>query len=216
MTTNGQSAGGMALKLVDPPANRVLTLEDAYQQLRLDPDFGTSPPSRSDDQLILDAIDGAAGDLEGVTGWLGRALITQTWRLSLNAFPPGEIILPLPPLQSVVGINYLNAEGVEETLVAGTDYRVGNEGTLGYVVPAHGKSWPSGGRQQRGAVSVDYVAGYGDASADIPGPIRQYLKARLTFYYENRDMVTTGTQIAPTPFWRNSLENFRVKGVIRS
>lgn len=208
-------AGGMAMKLVDPPATRVLTLDAAYQQLRLDPDFGTSPPSRSDDELILDAIDAAAGDLEGVTGWLGRALITQTWRLSLNAFPEGEIVLPLPPLQSVVGVRYLNAEGVETSLTEGTDYRVGDEGTLGYVVPAHGKSWPRGGRSQKGGVSVEFVAGYGDDPSDIPGPIRQYLKARLTFYYENRDLVTTGTQVAPTPFWRDSLENFRVRGAFR-
>lgn len=210
-----EGAGGQALKLVSAPAARVLTLEQAYQQLRLDPDFGTSPPSRSDDDLILDAIDAAAGDLEGVTGWLGRALITQTWRLSLNAFPDGEIMLPLPPLQSVVGVTYLNGDGVEETLTVGTDYRVGDEGTVGYVAPAFGKSWPRGGRQQRGAVAVDFVAGYGDDPADIPGPIRQYLKARTTFYYENRDMVISGTSVTPTPFYRDSLENFRVRGVFR-
>lgn len=211
----GDGSGGMAMKLVSPPAQRALTLSSAYQQLRLDPDFGTSPPSRSDDELILDAIDAAAGDLEGVTGWLGRSLITQTWRLSLNAFPDGKIVLPLPPLQSVVGVRYLNADGVETSLTEGTDYRIGDEGTLGYVVPAFGKSWPRGGRQQEGGVSVEFVAGYGDTPADIPGPIRQYLKARLTFYYENRDLVTTGTQVAPTPFWRDSLENFRVRGAFR-
>ncbi len=217
--TYSQDVGrGQALKLVDPPATRVLTLASAYQQLRLDPDFGTSPPSRSDDELILDAIDGAASDLEGVTGWLGRALITQTWRLSLNAFPDcdeGVIMLPLPPLQSVVGVNYLNAEGVETALTEGTDYRVGDEGSIGYVAPAYRKSWPSNGRQQRGGISVEFVAGYGDTPADIPAAIRQYLKARLAFYYENRDLVTTVTQVAMTPFWRDSLENFRVRGAFR-
>lgn len=204
----------MALKLVAPPAQRVLTLEDAYQQLRLDPDFGTSPPSRSDDQLILDAIDGAAGDLEGVTGWLGRVLLTQTWMLSLDGFTSDEIVIPFPPLQSVVGVTYLNADGVEESLTEGTDYRVGDEGMIGYVAPMRGKSWPRGGVTQRGSVGITFIAGYGDDPTDIPGPIRQYLKARTTFYYENRDMVTAGTSVTPTPFWRNSLENFRVRGLL--
>lgn len=214
MSQGNGTRARMALKLIAPPATRALTLEDAYQQLRLDPDFGTSPPSRSDDQLILDAIDGAAGDLEGLTGWLGRALITQTWRLSLDAFPSDEIVIPFPPLQSVVGVTYLNADGIEESLTEGTDYRVGDEGEIGYVVPSRGKSWPRGGVTQRGAVGIEFVAGYGDDPADIPGPIRQYLKARTTFYYENRDMVTAGTSVTMTPYWRNSLENFRVRGIL--
>jgi hypothetical protein len=35
-----------------------------------------------------------------------------------------RIVLPYPPLQSVSSVKYLDVNGVDQTLVLGTDYRV--------------------------------------------------------------------------------------------
>lgn len=207
----------MALHRVEAPALPVLTLEEARMQLRVTPMFGTSPPSHPEDALIADCVQAATDELEGVTGWLGRSLVQQTWRLSLPAFPSGPIMLPLPPLQSVTSVTYLDKDGVRQTLgdtgasPAGEDYSVVTDAEVGYVAPAFGKSWPSG-RRQGDAVQITFVAGYASPAA-VPAVVRRWIAGRLGFYYENREAMITGTIATMLPPFDRSLDNLRVRGV---
>ena len=208
----------MRLTRLSAPVAPLLTLEDAYQQLRLDPVFGTSPPSRPDDDHILRCVEAATGELDGVTGWLGRALVRQEWRLALDSFPGGGgcVTLPLPPLIDVEGVSYTDRNGVEHTMTEGVDFRItpSTEYECASIRPMFGKQWPAA-RTDQGSVVIDFVAGYGDP-ADVPELIRQYVRAQVGFYYEHRESVVVGSGVTAqqVPFYRNSLENYRVLGVL--
>lgn len=214
MTDDCSTTPRMGLSLLTPAAEIIpaLTMEEARAQLRVTPTFGTSPPSHPEDPLIRSAVLAAMGELEGPTGWLGRVLTTQQWRMTLPAFRDGLMVIPLPPLQSVDAITYLDKDGVEQTMDTG-DYRAVPTMRAGYVELAHGKSWPSAGQARSDAIGVTFTAGYGNAE-DVPELLRQYIKARLGFYYENRESEVVGTINTPLHGYLNILENFRVLGVI--
>lgn len=106
-----------------------------------------------------------------------RALMPQTWALVMDRFPYGEILVPRPPLLSIVSIDYIDTEGVEQTLAA-DQYQVsratGPRAGRGRIRPAYGLSWPTT-RSQMDAVTVTFEAGYesvgSPASPDVPDDI---------------------------------------------
>jgi uncharacterized phiE125 gp8 family phage protein len=193
----------MTLVLVTPPSVDPVTLEEARNHLRLDAEG--SPATHADDDLVQALITGLTKRLDGSAGILGRALCTQTWDLFLDEFPclttqdlqkgktKADIKVPLPPLQHVEFIRYVDADGVEQTL-SPTLYQVagaGNGDARARIVPAPSQSWPST-RSQPEAVRVRFTAGYldnsspGDTQAGVPGNIKLGLKAALSWLYENR------------------------------
>jgi uncharacterized phiE125 gp8 family phage protein len=135
-----------------------------------------------DDALIASLVRSAIAQVDGRDGWLGRQLITATWRLTLDCFPAGGILVPLPPLQEVTSITYIDAGGAEQTLatsvyqVAGTD--------PARIVLAYGQSWPAT-RPRPDAVRVEYIAGYGDSWNDVPEDIRHALICMVSAAYDN-------------------------------
>ena len=76
----------------------------------------------SEDVVIAGLIRSAVAEIDGAHGWLGRALISQSWTLWLDHFPR-TIRVPLPPLQSVDAIRYDDADGVSQTLAPRTTTR---------------------------------------------------------------------------------------------
>lgn len=111
-----------------------------------------------------------------------RVLITQTWRLRMDSFPPsGEIQFPKPPLQSIDSVTYIDENGDEQTFGA-ANYVVDTSGVYGRLYLAYAVSWPSV-RLETNAVRVVFVAGYGDAGSDVPADIRDWMLARLFKLY---------------------------------
>lgn len=194
---------------VAAPGEPVISLDVARAHLRVDA-IG-SPPAHPEDALIQLYTQAAIDDLDGVDGWLGRALVTQTWKLILDAFPAGMIRLPLPPLQSVSSVKYLGTDGVQATL-PGDQYRVVVAADPGYIEPVFNGQWPQT-RRQSGAIEIEYVAGYGDAAA-VPGIIRSNLLLRIGLLYQYREPIVDGRTIAEVPWLRDSLENVRMRGVL--
>jgi uncharacterized phiE125 gp8 family phage protein len=69
----------MALELITPPDDAVVTLEEAKAFLNV---------THSDhDELIEGLVDAATAALDGRYGLLQRALSPQTWELVLDRFP---------------------------------------------------------------------------------------------------------------------------------
>lgn len=224
----------MALTLITAPTAPVLSLSDARDHLRIIP--CGSPLESPDDALIQIMVEIATSELDGVDGWLGRALITQTWLLTLDNFPPGRradflstldiwrsgcIPLPLtspkysgvsPAPAPVIELDYTDTNGDTQVLVEGTDYRVVTDNDPIFIEPIFGTSWPAT-RDIAGAVRIKYDAGYGDAPEDIPPAILGYLKYRLGQLYEFRELVLSGTIVAEVPHVRSMLENFRMRGL---
>lgn len=163
----------MALSLTTGPASEPISLTEAKAQLRLE--------ISADDDLVTDLIQGAREAVEDITK---RQLITATWKLTLDAFP-AEIVLPLPPLQSVSSIKYYDTDGNQQTLSSSL-YSVDTQSQPGRITPAYGESWPDT-RTINNAVEVNFVAGYGDAGSDVPMKIRQAMLLYITWGYEDRE-----------------------------
>lgn len=169
----------MSLTIVTPPAEEPVSLTEAKNHLRID--------LTDDDSLISALIVAAREHAEAITR---RAFITQTLKLSLDAFPAnnGPIYVPMPPLQSVNSLKYFDTDGVEQTLTEGADFLVDAESEPGRITPAPDTGWPAT-QSRPNAVSVEFVAGFGDASK-VPQGIKQAILLMVGHWYENREAVT--------------------------
>lgn len=154
------------------PTAEPLSAAEVRQYARID--------ETTDDSLVLALIAAARECCERVTG---RTLVTQTWKLVLDAFPAAGLYLPRPPLQSVSSITYLDASGVQQTL-APTLYRVDAVSDPGWLELGFGASWPAT-YGVSACVAITFVCGYGAASAVPPG-IRERLLCYVAHRYDRR------------------------------
>lgn len=168
----------MALKLITAPAENPVDSATVKAHLRV---IGSS-----EDSLIAIYTSAATSALDGPTGLLGRALVTQTWEYVLDSFPSEWIELPLPPLQSVTSIKYIDTDGVEQTL-SSARYTVDSASDPGGVV-VDADGWPET-YDTVNAVKIRFVAGYASA-ADVPAPIRAAMLLHIGDLFENRQIGT--------------------------
>lgn len=194
--------------LITPPTQDVVSLDSANQQLRLG--------ETDDDNLVEIYLAAAVNRLDPAGGgFLGRALRPQTWEYRLCGFPSCPIELPYPPLIAIASVKYDDNSGVEQTLVAGTDYQVVGAGgkDAAHLVPAYGKSWPTA-RSYPESVRIRYSCGYPLADPDpLPAPLVQAILLMTGNWYQNREAVVTGTIVAPLPFGVDALlANYREYG----
>ena len=139
----------MTSTLIAPPGEEPVTLAEAKAFCRID---------GADEDALVDALIAAARlQVESLTG---RALITQSWRLTM-ACAPRLVELPVIPVAA---------------LVAAPDGAVLQGDAVLLVEPVD-------------ELTVDYIAGYG-AAADVPGDLKQAVLTLVAYWYENRDAVT--------------------------
>jgi len=156
------------------PTTEPVTLAEAKLHLRVEADFA------DDDSLINSLVKAAR---EFCEGFQNRAFITQTIALSLDEFP-GEVVLPMPPLQEINSIEYIDTGGVERTLdISVYDKDIVTE--PGRVFLKYNQSWPSV-RGDINGITIDYDAGYGDAD-DVPERVKAAMKLIIGHLYEHRE-----------------------------
>lgn len=112
------------------------------------------------------------------------ALMTQTWALRMDRFPPDEITIPKQPLSSITSVAYNDTAGDSQTLTAVTDYTVDTNSIPGRIVPSWSNTWPTT-RGHIDDVTVTFVAGYGDETA-VPQRIKHAIKLMVEDWYWNR------------------------------
>jgi phage conserved hypothetical protein, phiE125 gp8 family len=145
----------MSLCLITPPAAEPVTLAEAKLYLKLD--------SADEDGLVQSLITAARARAEWHTG---RAFLTQSWVLRLDALPPSAVVdLPLPPLQAVSSVAVTGRDGIRTVLDPGR-YRVDSPGARVIF-----QERPQNLRRQDG-IEIAFTAGYGDSTA-VPSAIRQ-------------------------------------------
>lgn len=175
----------MRLELITAPTTQPVTLAEVKTRLRID--------DASDDAGVNRLIAAATAHAESMCR---RAFVTQTWALTLDAFPCGSITLPLPPLQTVDEITYVDVNGTT-TVLASTEYLVDKNGLVGMVHRAYQKSWPTT-RAQPMAVRVKFTAGYG-AAASVPADLVSAMMLLVAHWDQNREPVVVGTITSTLP-----------------
>lgn len=186
----------MGLTLTAAPTAEPVSLAEAKLHCKVD---GT------DDDTLLTALIVAARRL--AEQQTSRALVTQSWKQTFDAFPVAAIALERPPLQSVTSVKYHDTDGVQQTLDASA-YTVHTSAQLGLVAPVPGTSWPA--TQARiEAVEVAFVAGYGAAAA-VPQEIKQWMLLQIGHWYANRESVNVGNIVNEMPYVGALLDPYRV------
>ncbi|RWK12530.1 head-tail connector protein [Mesorhizobium sp.] len=141
-----------------------------------------------EDTLIQAYIDAATAHLDGYTGIIGRALVTQTWQQDFSGFSH-SLRLPLGPLESVSSVTYYDGSNVQQTLATSV-YDKFTDALGPHVGLKPGQSWPST-YTRPDAVRVTFVAG--EDVADVPAPIKVAIMLLAANWYENRESVTLGS-----------------------
>ena len=159
-------------RVTTEPVTEPVVLEEAKTHLRVEHD--------DDDSYISDLCRIAR---QWVEMYQRRALITQTITLYLADWP-SMIYLPRPRLQSVTSIYYTDTGGTN-TLLSSSYYTVDTIHEPGRIYEAWSYSWPSA-RPIDKAITIVYVAGYGDAAANVPDVTKHAIKLLIGHWYENR------------------------------
>lgn len=186
----------MALRRTVDAGSEPVALSDLKDHLRV--------TDTTDDALLTALIVSCRNFAENT---LGRALITQTWVKTLDAFP-NAIELPYPPTQAITSVVYLDDAGVS-TLLAAAAYELDDKTEPGWLVPAYDYQWPTT-RQSINAVTVTYTAGYGDIG-NVPQAIKTWIMLQCGHLYENREATLIGAPIVSLPFIDSLLDPYRVR-----
>lgn len=167
----------MTAYLLAGPAAEPVTLAEAKAFLRVD---GTD-----EDAFISTLVTAARLHAESVTG---RAMITQSWRVALDAFPLSRrIALPVAPLQALIEIRAYDVDGAATQLTLAEFQPENGAAPASLFVPVAASGMP--GVREHDAIEIDYVAGYGDAPEDVPADLRHAVLTLIGFWFEHRDAV---------------------------
>lgn len=190
------------VRIIVPPIEEPITLEEAAQHLRLDILGEDSPPAAyPDEDLILEMISAAR---EYCEHYIGRSIAKQTLELRTSRFT-STIALPLGPVVSVTQVSYIDKDGNEIILSdipvdspASSppdlaDYVLDNFSEPAVLRLPYGGSWPTDVRGDPDGVRIQYVVGYSlPTDSPIEGePLPKSIKAAIKLYlghlYENRE-----------------------------
>lgn len=194
----------MTMHLITAPACLPLPLDVVRAHLKVN--FG------DDDALISTLIEVATAIIDGRDGYLGRALVEQTWELRQHGFCDdrlrrrwtNRIPLPLSPWRSTLSVKYTDTSGVEQTLATSVYETVDGGGGESHIRLQWGQSWPAH-RVQEGAVRIQFTAGYaahaGNGALDgvIPPPILQGLLLTIGTFYMQRETLVLGQTVVEIP-----------------
>ncbi|MBS0536881.1 MAG: phage head-tail connector protein [Proteobacteria bacterium] len=170
--------------LLTAPAAEPLSLAEAKAFLRVEHD--------DDDDVIASLITAARIHVEGQTR---RALITQNWRLTRDAWPAdGRLSVTPAPLQALTAVRVYDAGGNAASL----DLQSFVVDTAGAAIAFAPWAMTQPGRGAAG-IELDVTVGYGAAASDVPEALRQAARLLLAHWYENRGLATLGTvTVLPT------------------
>lgn len=193
----------MGLVLFQGPQAEPVSLAEAKKHCRVD--------VTDDDGLIAGYILAARTFAEDYTR---RAFMTQTWDYTIDYQWPSEkvrgykclrITLPKPKLQSVTSIQYVDQNGLTQTL--GVDKYVVDTGSWqGVIDPEYLAVWPIL-RPTLKAITIRMVCGYGSNPGDgqYLEMVRQAMLLIVGHWYENRETVNIGNIVNKIPMTAESL-----------
>lgn len=162
------------------------------------------------DVAELDRLTKAAR--EQVESLTGEALIFQTWTAYSDVLPDRVFELRFGRIDSVTTIKVFDEAGTP-TVVPATDYFVAKiSSQVGLKLD---KTWPSLGQIQiLQGFQVEFIAGIGAASSDIPENIKAAMKQLTTLYFEYREPISFGSLPSSIQFLLNDLvQSNRIRNI---
>lgn len=179
-----------SLSLVTGPTKEPVKLNDFKTFIRQK----HSSEARSDKSLHLESYLIAAR--EQIEKRFNIAIIEQTWKLSLDAWPTepsvtlavdrSNVIIPKAPLISIVDpITILDSDGstLDTLLIANLDYEYDTGSIPGILVPA---STPGSNKSLRG-IEIQFKAGFGTDEDSVPGSIKLAIMTWAGKMYKSRN-----------------------------
>ncbi len=131
--------------------------------------------------------------LAAIEGRIGKALIQRRFWLSLAGWRElGEQTLPLAPVQAVVSVTLVAADGAETPVPGG--WRLLKDAQRPRIVAAGVLLPPV---PLDGAVEIVFEAGFGPAWSDVPADLRQAVLLLAAQYYEMRNEAARGEGAMP-------------------
>jgi uncharacterized phiE125 gp8 family phage protein len=183
--------------IVTEPAIEPVTLEEMREHLRID--------DEAEHNFLLDSISEAREEIEQATG---LALISQTWKLTIDHWPAGKqdwwdgvrqghinqlygpdayssLRLPKYPLLSVSSVTVYDEESNAQSISVADVFDIDLNQRPGRITLKSGQTWPVALRANN-AIEIEYVAGYGTAASDVPGPLRRAIRSLAAHLFTHR------------------------------
>lgn len=159
----------MGLKLITAPASTPVSLAEAKTYCRV--------LDSNSDTLLTSLIAAATSYLDGPNGYLGRAIITQTWELYLDDFS-SAIRIPFGPVASVSSVKYYDTANTLQTITS-TNYAVDLVSRDQWIVPVSTYSWPAVATGINNVI-IQFVAG----TATAPDAIKSAMLMLISQWFE--------------------------------
>ncbi|MEO3387847.1 head-tail connector protein [Mesorhizobium sp. CAU 1741] len=157
-------------RTVDPESEPV-SLSEAKQNLRIDHD--------SEDDLLSALIVAAREEVEVSCG---LALLSQHWRVTLDALPAsGRVLLRRYPVREVTAVTLYGSNG-EASIVDDAAYRLDVHGRPARL---HFRNAIEPGADING-IEIDFEAGYGETAAAVPELLKRAVLVLVAHWYEFR------------------------------
>ena len=174
----------MTYAVITPPPAEALTLADIKAHIRIDQD--------DEDDLLQGLIIVAREHLERTTGLV---LISRQLRLYLDRWPrAGAVEISRGPVQAVSEVRIYDDQGVE-TIVDLSDHVVDGSAR---PVRLWLRNRPSPGQAING-IEIDFTAGFGEASTDVPDTLKRAMMIHIAQMYEFRGAIPLSQQPAAVP-----------------
>ncbi len=136
----------------------------------------------SEDALLEGLIRAARDEVERSTG---LALIEQSWRLALDDWPAGDTLALLRhPVREILSVTIYGADG-EAALLTADAYLLDANARPARL---HFSAKPEIHKVMNG-IEIDFVAGFGEAGADVPDLLRRAILVLVAHWYEFRGHV---------------------------
>ena len=179
------------------PAVEPVDLQDLKDQLNI--------TDTDKDKLLSTLIAESREEIEQMSG---LALITQTWKLTMDSWPGGrepwwdgvhegamnmlhpevhnwDIEIPVYPLISVDTINVYDTAGASTAVVIADTFVVDVNSQRGRITLKTGATWPIATRRNN-AIEINYTAGFGAAFGDVPAPLRRAVRSMAAYLFNHR------------------------------
>lgn len=203
------AANGSTYLLLATLSNNTAT---TYADNIADGSLGAAAPSTNTtlDPLLTALITAARMYCETHTK---RAFCTQTWDLKADHWDElvdcrGVITMPMPPLQSVTTITYIDGAGSSQTWSATTGYETdapaGTYALHGRIKPRYQQVYPALRVSTFNTVVVRFICGYG-AAATVPQAIKQAMLLIIAHWYEHREAVNIVNLVTVVPLTADAL-----------